>query len=104
MKQETYITYDDKPCRVLTTDLKASLILIENQLGRVDWLQKFISQDELKRALKGKPQPKFEKGKAFRIMYEGKAVSDYMSYALCVNKKKELENTGHYKYELTISQ
>lgn len=98
------ITYDNKPCRVLSTDLKASLILIENQLGREPWLQKSITQDEFKRALAGKPAPKFEKGKAFRLVYEGKAVSKYMTYALCVQEKRKLESTGHYKFEIKIAQ
>lgn len=104
MKNETLITYDDKPCRVLNPSLTDKLLLIENQLGREPWLQKLISQEEFQRALKGKPQPKFEKGKSFRIMYEGKAVSGYMTYGLCVNKKKDLEKTGHYKHDLTIAQ
>ncbi len=106
MDKHPEIIYDGKPCRILTSDkfLNGSHILIENKLGRVDWLQKFITQDELKRALKGKQQPKFDKDKAFRIMYEGKAVSDFMSYALCVNKKKALEKTGHYKQPLKIEQ
>mgnify|MGYP003510833227 CR=1 FL=1 len=106
MKPETTITYDGKPCRVLTTEkfLKDPLILIENQLGRVDWLQKFITQDEYQRALKGKPAPKFEKGKSFRLMYEGKAVSGYMSYGLCVVEKKKLEGSGQYKHGISIGQ
>ena len=104
MDNHPEIIYDGKPCRILTTNLTDNLILIENTLGREPWLQKFITQDEYQRALKNKPAPKFEKGKSFRLMYEGKAVSGYMSYGLCVVEKKKLEGSGQYKHGISIGQ
>lgn len=99
MKPETTITYDGKPCRVLTTEkfLNDPLILIENQLGREPWLQKFITQDEYQRALAGRPQPKLSPTKETRLMYGNRAESNWTTLKACMALREVLCRKTEYK-------
>ena len=93
------ITYNNTECTVLSTDLKASIILIENKAGiRDTFLQRFITQEEFQRAVKNKPEPKYKKGLPYRLFYEGKALNTPTSYPLCAKLKKDLEQLKDYSY------
>jgi len=92
------ITYNNTECTVLSTDLKASLILIENKAGiREPFLQRFITQEEFQRAVKNKPEPKTKKGQPWRLFYNGKALNTPTTWIICSQKRDALMKTGEYK-------
>ena len=72
------ITYQGIECVVLTTDLTNKGIIIENMSGRNPWLQKLITNQEFKRILNNKPEPKYDPNKKSRLMYNGKAETNWI--------------------------